>query len=96
MTHEVAIKWLKMQSSKPVKWDDYSEESREIREAAEQHMKEAFNMAIDALKAQEPIKPKPDTSLGARPWWIVCGNCKLSINEDYRYCPYCGRAVKWE
>ena len=54
MTHEVAIKWLKMQSSKPVKWDDYSEESREIREAAEQHMKEAFNMAIEALKAQEP------------------------------------------
>lgn len=48
------------------------------------------------LKAQEPLKPVPDTSYGARPWWFVCGNCKLSVNEDQKYCPNCGRAVKWE
>ena len=54
MTHEEAIKWLKMQSRKPVKWNDYSEENRVIREEAERRLKEAYNMAIDALKAQEP------------------------------------------
>lgn len=47
-------------------------------------------------KVQEPVKPVPDTSYGARPWWFVCGNCKLSVNEDQKYCPNCGRAVKWE
>ena len=50
----------------------------------------------ELLKAQEPLKPIPDTSYGARPWWFVCGNCKLSVNEDQKYCPNCGRAVKWE
>ena len=50
----------------------------------------------DLLKAQEPVKPVPDTSYGARPWWFVCGNCKLSVNEDQKYCQNCGRAVKWE
>ena len=54
MKHEEAIRWLNMQSSKPVKWDDYSEENKQIREEAERRMKEAFNMAIEALKAQEP------------------------------------------
>lgn len=54
MTHEEAIKWLKMQSRKPVKWNDYSEENRVIREEAERRLKEAYNMAIDALKAQGP------------------------------------------
>lgn len=52
--------------------------------------------AIALLKAREPLKPVPDTSYGARPWWFVCGNCKLSVNEDQKYCPNCGRAVKRE
>ena len=51
---------------------------------------------IGKLKPQEPVKPVPDTSYGARPWWFVCGNCKLSINEDQKYCPNCGKKVKWE
>lgn len=51
--------------------------------------------ALALLKAQEPVKPVPDTSYGARPWWFVCGNCKLSVNEDQKYCSNCGRAVKW-
>ena len=54
MTREEAIMWLKMESSKPIKWDDYSEESKRIREDAERHIAKAFDMAIDALKSQEP------------------------------------------
>ena len=56
----------------------------------------AASDALALLKAQEPVTPVPDTSYGARPWWFVCGNCKLSVNEDQKYCPNCGRAVKWE
>lgn len=56
----------------------------------------AVDDAIALLKKQEPVKPVPDTSYGARPWWFVCGNCKLSVNEDQKYCPNCGRAVKWD
>lgn len=52
--------------------------------------------SLTLLKEQEPVKPVPDTSYGARPWWFVCGNCKLSIDEDQKYCPNCGKAVKWE
>lgn len=51
---------------------------------------------IALLKTQEPVKPIPDTSYGARPWWFVCGNCRLSVNEDQKYCPNCGRKVKWK
>ena len=40
--------------------------------------------ALALLKAQEPLKPVRDTSYGARPWWYVCGNCKLSVNEDQK------------
>ena len=46
--------------------------------------------ALALLKAQEPMEPRFDT------WWFVCGNCEQSIEEDYNYCPNCGRQVKWE
>lgn len=57
---------------------------------------EMLHDAFDLLKAQEPVRPVHDTSYGARPWWFVCGNCKLSVDEDQKYCPNCGRAVKWK
>ena len=49
-----AIQWLEMYANRPVKWDDYSDESKAIREEAERQIVEAFKMAINALKAQEP------------------------------------------
>lgn len=61
----------------------------------EYELHEMYTDIISLLKAQEPVKPIPDTSYGARPWWFVCGNCKLSVNEDQKYCPNCGKAVKW-
>ena len=91
-----------MQSSKPIKWDDYSEENKQIREEAERRIKEAFNMAIEALKAQERVEPVVDIDT-----W-KCGKCghilehqqllgdNVLFHEQYNYCPECGRAVKWE
>ena len=54
MTHKEAIKWLELQSSIPIQWDDYSEKSAQVREEAERRIAEAFRMAINVLKSQEP------------------------------------------
>ena len=51
MTSKEAIKWLRLQETLPIAWDDYSEETKEIREEAEKHIKEAFGWAIKALEA---------------------------------------------
>lgn len=63
---------------------------------------EALDMAIEALKAQEPVKPVVDIDT-----W-ECGNCghtlehqqllgdNVLLHEQYNFCPNCGRAVKWE
>ena len=48
--------------------------------------------ALAMLREQEPIPP--DT-VGA-PWWR-CGNCGGDIvTEQFRFCPWCGKAVKWD
>lgn len=62
----------------------------------------ALDMAIEALKAQEPVNPVVDIDT-----WI-CGNCghalehqqllgdNVLLHEQYNYCPECGKAVKWD
>jgi len=27
---------------------------------------------------------------------VECGSCHKEITSTYRYCPYCGRPIKWE
>lgn len=93
MTIRKAIQWLEMYANKPVKWDDYSDESRDVREEAEKQIAEAFRMAVDALKAQEPVKPTWKNG------YPLCGECGFKLHwilEQNNYCPDCGRAVKWE
>ena len=51
------------------------------------------------LKEQEPVKP--ERVLGVLPDWYCCGACGMNMldtGDGYRpkYCPQCGRAVKWE
>lgn len=70
--------------------------------AYSQAYNDALEMAIEALKAQEPVKPVVDIDT-----W-KCGNCghtlehqqllgdNVLLHEQYNYCPECGRAVKWE
>lgn len=54
---------------------------------------EAQDMAIEALKMQEPVAPYRDSFLN----WL-CGYCKTEIDRyaGHKYCPNCGRKVKWE
>ena len=50
---------------------------------------EALDMAIEALKVQEPVKP-----LIAHDMYF-CGNCKYAIPRTVNYCPKCGKKVMW-
>ena len=47
--------------------------------------------ALSLLKAQEPIEPIKHLSTGQ-----ICGSCKKVLLRKYKYCPSCGKEVKWE
>lgn len=53
MTREKAIQWLKVINTKEFAWDEFAlqESQREIRERCEQGVREAIDMAIEALSA---------------------------------------------
>ena len=57
MTREEAIRWLKVINTKEFGWDDFAlqESQREIRERCEQGVREAIDMAIEALSAEEAV-----------------------------------------
>lgn len=74
MTHEEAVKWLELQSSIPIRWDNYSEESAQIRKEAERRIAEAFRMAINALKAQKSMKSNYE---------YQCNKCKFYEGVHY-------------
>ena len=59
----------------------------------------AFEKAVEALKEQEPVEPDGEN----------CGECGYTLHrinydgpdkelrhEWFRFCPLCGKAVKWE
>ena len=46
MGFEIAIEWLRLQRDKGILWDDYSDNTQNIRKEAEKQIKEAYNMAI--------------------------------------------------
>lgn len=53
--------------------------------------KNLYSDALALLKAQVPITPKPYDSFS-----FLCGNCERVISARYKYCPWCGREVKWD
>lgn len=58
---------------------------------------EFIEMLIALLKEQEAVKPKSKTRHGATTMvqhW--CGNCMVMLHGKPKYCPNCGRSVKWE
>ena len=66
----------------------------------------AIKDALTLLKAQEPVEPKKKSFLvsgpddyTSTPDMTVCGACGawlLTVAPRAKYCPQCGRAVKWE
>ena len=59
---------------------------------------DALDMAIEALKAQEPVEPKKSAVelAGLRTWDWACPKCNCILVYRANYCSCCGRAVKWE
>ena len=59
----------------------------------------AMRDALELLKKQEAVKPKEtayqrvDHKIAYR---YRCGVCDQSIFPSYKFCPFCGQAVKWE
>ena len=49
--------------------------------------------AIKFLKQQEPVEPIRQME---QTEWTVCGHCHKHLISKWVFCPYCGRAVKWD
>ena len=47
--------------------------------------------ALSLLKEQGPIEPIKHLSTGQ-----ICGSCKKVLLRKYKYCPACGKEVKWD
>lgn len=50
---------------------------------------EALSMAIEALMAQEPVEVTWRRGLA------FCSSCGRQFCHGFKYCPDCGRPVKW-
>ena len=71
--------------------DEASEET--LRYCIEQDLEEAgFEADVSLLKEQEAVKPVKQIEENE---WTVCGHCREHLISKWMFCPYCGRAVKW-
>ena len=53
--------------------------------------------ALELLKEQEPIPCGQKIKAGdVMLEFFECGYCKNAIRKPWEYCPFCGKAVKWE
>ena len=53
--------------------------------------------AYDLLKEQCAVKPKSKSRKGEYPQIVhKCGNCNQVLYRYYKYCPSCGKQVKWQ
>ena len=65
---------------------------------------EALDMAIEALKKQEPMEYHhtvvSECSGGEKVRTSICPNCLgciTTVEEEFpRFCTWCGQAIKWE
>lgn len=106
MTNAEAIKWLELQRSVGIQWDDDSEKHRPFREEAEKRISEAYSMAINALREHEPRATwhkwpdeKPEDYVdstfpeGKGCWEITC----LSLSKNGRvYLQKRTRFINWD
>lgn len=62
--------------------------------------KKAFRDAIALLREQEPVRFKVTQQRRSYPFWDAecsgCGYKTSTIHTNWKYCPECGRAVKWD
>lgn len=72
--------------------DEASEET--LRYCVEQNLEDAgFDVDVELLKEREPVKAERRVE---QTEFNVCGYCGAHLLHRFRFCPECGRAVKWE
>lgn len=88
MTNKEAIRILNEQRNKFMdEWVDFS------------GVNEAYNIAIQALKEQEAIKPSARDGANGFGFVWTCGACGEDLypnNKKAKYCSCCRQAVMWE
>ena len=53
--------------------------------------------ALALLKEQKPVRVGKKIKAGDVVLdFYQCGHCKNAIRKHWRYCPFCGKTVKWE
>ncbi len=53
--------------------------------------------ALEMLKEQGPVPSGKRIKAGDVVLrFYECGHCKNAIRKPWRYCPFCGKAVKWD
>lgn len=57
------------------------------------HLVEIAKDALALLKEQDAVEPKKQIE---ETEWIVCGHCNGHIIHKWKFCPSCGRQVKWD
>lgn len=59
-------------------------------------VKETAKAALAMLKEQEPVRVGKKIKAGdVMLDFYECGYCKNAIRKPWKYCPFCGKAVKW-
>ena len=57
----------------------------------------AMRDALELLKEQEPVPSGKRIKAGdVVLCFYECGHCKNAIRKPWEYCPFCGKAVKWD
>lgn len=51
--------------------------------------------ALAMLKEQEAVEPKHYEATRYNGELFACGDCRHELELKPRFCPYCGKAVKW-
>ena len=61
-----------------------TEQEREITQLREQ---------VETIP--DKVGESPDIEGGGVIWCFCCGECRISIQNGWKYCPECGRRIKW-
>ena len=107
MTNKEAIDWLGLVKQRDVEFDDYSEDTKRLREKAIVCFQKALSLGIQALENQKIghwIRWYEETQRGTH-YTESIPHCKCSeCNKEYdpytskfiKYCPECGAKMEIE
>lgn len=100
MDNTEAIKWLELLKQKNIEFDDYSEDTKEIREEATRRYQKSLSLGIQALKSQKTWHWIELGYVGNDNYDFECSECHHSDTQSktvkVNYCWYCGAKMEGE